>query len=453
MKKIIFLIINICLLVGCGTKESTYVQISGQIIDNDKIKEVKLYKTVNGREVEIAKTTISSDGFYGFMFQPEEEGVFTLGKLPHDLYRIYIKNGDKLKINLHEDHMELVESNSREMQIFYEWYQLSYEADLTGLRFTKKTSTYEDFFPAFEKLLTKAEEFKANIQTKNEIFNDFMKRMIEYDKDHMALGLLYTPRNKHAQREERPAYYTTLLNKEKLKDTEILKLPYGLQLMEQYTMFYFSTINKTYNYDESIEAITDNAQLRGEMVLFRANRYKLYEDYLNMMEKYKKYFVTDDQKRRAEAIGSKLYDPNEGKIAADFTYPDVNGKMVSLSDFKGKVVLVDVWASWCSPCRQEIPYLKKLEQEMHDKDVVFIGVSMDVEKDKEKWKNMLRKEELNGVQLFANGFQSKIAGDYKITGIPRFMVFDRVGDIVALNAPRPSNPALKTLLEKTLKKN
>ena len=88
---------------------------------------------------------------------------------------------------------------------------------------------------------------------------------------------------------------------------------------------------------------------------------------------------------------------------------------------------------------------------MEGTDVVFIGVSLDEEKNREKWKKFLIDEGLPGVQLFANGW-SKITKDYKITGIPRFMVFGRDGNVVESNAPRPSNPALKGMLEAELKK-
>ena len=88
---------------------------------------------------------------------------------------------------------------------------------------------------------------------------------------------------------------------------------------------------------------------------------------------------------------------------------------------------------------------------MKGKNVVFIGVSLDEAKNRDKWKKFLTDEQLPGIQLFA-GPNSKITKDYKITGIPRFMVFDRDGKVVEANAPRPSDPALKALLQQVLDK-
>ena len=120
--------------------------------------------------------------------------------------------------------------------------------------------------------------------------------------------------------------------------------------------------------------------------------------------------------------------------------------------YKGdKPAIIDLYADWCGPCRQQIPYLKKLEEEMHGTDVVFGGVSVDESKDKQKWLDFIKTEGLKGVQLLAGGW-SKITKDYKITGIPRFMVFDKKGNIVSVDVPRPSSPELKKMLENELKK-
>jgi len=140
---------------------------------------------------------------------------------------------------------------------------------------------------------------------------------------------------------------------------------------------------------------------------------------------------------------------NTGKPAFDFTYPNVSGDSVSLSDFVGSLVYVDVWATWCGPCKREIPHLIELEKEYHGKNIIFLSVSVDEEKDYDTWKNMLAEKEMGGVQLFASGW-SKIAKDYKINGIPRFMLFDSNGNIITVRAPRPSNEGIRTLIDKHL---
>jgi thiol-disulfide isomerase/thioredoxin len=140
---------------------------------------------------------------------------------------------------------------------------------------------------------------------------------------------------------------------------------------------------------------------------------------------------------------------NTGQPAIAFSYPDKNGKEVSLSDFKGSYVYVDVWATWCGPCKREIPYLVELEKDYHGKNIVFLSVSVDEDKDYDTWANMLEEKEMGGVQLFASGW-SKITKDYKINGIPRFMLFDPEGNIVNVRASRPSNPTTRDLFDQLL---
>ena len=157
------------------------------------------------------------------------------------------------------------------------------------------------------------------------------------------------------------------------------------------------------------------------------------------MDRYGKYLVTPSLKARAEAIGTALYDTAPGSIAADFTYPDVNGKEVSLSDFKGKVVLVDVWATWCGPCCMEIPYMEKLVKHYaKNKKIEFLSISLD--ENQKKWKKKLTEDKPEWKQFICpDNFQSTLCQEYDIDGIPRFLFFDKKGKIVSLGAPRPSS--------------
>lgn len=129
-------------------------------------------------------------------------------------------------------------------------------------------------------------------------------------------------------------------------------------------------------------------------------------------------------------------------------YENHKGGVTSLSDLKGKYVYIDVWATWCGPCKKEIPALKKVEKDFHDKNIVFVSTSIDVATAHDKWSDMVKNEELSGVQLFADkDWKSKFVEDYGIKGIPRFILVDPEGNIVSADAPRPSDPKLLLLLE------
>jgi len=136
----------------------------------------------------------------------------------------------------------------------------------------------------------------------------------------------------------------------------------------------------------------------------------------------------------------------EGMPAPVFSYPDQNGDTVSLDDFRGKYVYIDVWASWCGPCKAETPYFRELVKEFKDNNVVFISVSVD--SDIAAWRNMIAREEMNWIQLISeNAWNTKITKDYMIKGIPRFILVDRQGNIVTPRAPRPSENIAKLLRE------
>ena len=126
-------------------------------------------------------------------------------------------------------------------------------------------------------------------------------------------------------------------------------------------------------------------------------------------------------------------------------YENFEGGTTSLDDLKGKFVYIDVWATWCGPCKREIPFLKEVENEFHDKNIAFVSISVDKLAAHEAWKNMIKEKELGGIQLFA-GTDKQFTDDYQIDGIPRFILIDDKCNIVNPDAPRPSNPKLKEVL-------
>ncbi len=131
------------------------------------------------------------------------------------------------------------------------------------------------------------------------------------------------------------------------------------------------------------------------------------------------------------------------KPSPGFDYENHKGGKTKLEDLRGKYVYIDVWATWCGPCRAEIPHLKKLEELFHGKNIEFVSISIDSKKDYEKWKKFVTDKELGGIQLYAdNDWNSQFVKDYNITGIPRFILVDPKGNIVNANEDRPSSPVI-----------
>jgi len=126
--------------------------------------------------------------------------------------------------------------------------------------------------------------------------------------------------------------------------------------------------------------------------------------------------------------------------------------LAKLEDFKGKYVYIDVWATWCGPCRAEIPFLKKIEEKYHGKNIVFISISVDTDKDHEKWQKFVTEKELGGIQLFADkNWNSDFIKAFGINAIPRFLLIDPSGKVLKADAARPSSVELTKLLDTLLK--
>jgi peroxiredoxin len=138
-----------------------------------------------------------------------------------------------------------------------------------------------------------------------------------------------------------------------------------------------------------------------------------------------------------------------GKPAPDFSLPDVNGKEVKLSSFKGKYVLVDFWASWCGPCRAENPNVVNAYSKFRDKNFTVLGVSLDRPGEKNEWLKAIKADHLTWTHVSdLKYWGSSVIPLYGFDGIPYNVLVDTAGVVIAESL---RGPALEAKLGEVLK--
>lgn len=191
----------------------------------------------------------------------------------------------------------------------------------------------------------------------------------------------------------------------------------------------FDTKIKTYV--DNFKSGLKNKVLDTSFVKLQEQSIQSLQDYVNKMHGEQLYIKT----KLAKGMPSPKFS----------AYENYDGNETSLDDLKGKYVYIDVWATWCKPCKNEIPFLKKIEKKYHDKNIEFVSISIDKQEDYFEWREMIEEKELGGTQLYAKEDKAFVQG-YKINGIPRFILIDPTGNIVDSDAPRPSDTKLEELL-------
>ena len=220
--------------------------------------------------------------------------------------------------------------------------------------------------------------------------------------------------------------------------------------------------NEAYCYElmEVTNQLVSNPNLRKQMVQIIGQNYYTYGDGTGNVEEFTKRFrefagehanIADGMYKQFMEVKKAKEKTASGVPAPDITLDLPDGKQVQLKDIcKGKFTYIDVWATWCGPCKMEIPFMEKLVERFKGNDkVMFISISVD--ENVEAWKKMIEKDKPQWAQYNIHGkTNQQFSADWGITGIPRFIMIDKNGNIFAADATRPSNEeTAKTIEEQT----
>lgn len=467
MKKLI--ILSLYLLTN---KSFCQVSISGEVINATELNEVSITyynNNIEGTEVSAGKTKLNEKGKFTMSFKLDKPHTATL-KIGNQHTDMFLVPNDKIQITVDyksfdstivykgiggADNNYMAADLLAGFNIKANYYSVFTDAD--------KYKLYEDSLERANNLFLKTHdnpEFTSafrnyiTITTKYRFINSRWMFKVIRDKVTQKFSERELPENYfdflktidlNEQTQSDNSSYTIALMRYLTEYNDIKtekEIPDSLPVLQKKEM----RITKNYNYRKSI---FKDKVLDYQLTAYMKKNIGLVSADTKFAEALMKDYKTVCRNSEYISIIDKVYEQAnklvKGNDAPDFTLINKEGKQVSLSSFKGKIVYIDFWATWCMPCIDAMNRSQELTEKFKDRnDIVFLYVN--VRDDMVKWKGYLVKEKTEGIHLFADKEQSeKLYHVYNFVGIPHYTLIDRNGKIINPNAESPEKVEAKIL--------
>jgi len=449
--------------------------VSGNLSNlNSGIGAISLQKAKDGELISVTSfNTTKTNKRFQLAVPVKEEGFYYVSSLRFRC-RVYLKPADKLELNINAftGEYDLI-SGSEENRWMEKWQKLALPITDYGYNrsvFQADTLNLERYISVYQNLQPAIKDLKSANKTSNARFNSLFVQSVDVDNEFAPLYLLSCLSIKGGHQFDRgakminrpPDFFRQFIQPGKFSDARILEIAEGMNYINAYhklnIAFMPEADRKTLSRAGKMKIMMNTISNDTVKSFFLKQQLETAEinnlsEFRSIFQPYEKYSNPPMVKKKYEQvyqsfIGDTAY---VGKSSYNFSLPDTSGHMVSMRDFKGKVVFIDVWATWCGPCRGEIPFLKQLEEEYkNNSDIVFLGISIDSKESRQKWIRFIQKEKLDGTQLLDD--EGKTFGKkYGIAAVPRFLLIDRQGKWIEVRCPLPSNTMeLKKYLDAAL---
>jgi thiol-disulfide isomerase/thioredoxin len=455
------------------TKKSSIAFVSGKFVNWNYGANVTIQRVIDGGQEKINSISNSKENSFLLPCVVKEEGFYYINS-PRWILRVYLKPADKLELAIDgkSGSYEVI-NGSEENKLVQKWQELirpitEYGYNIIAIQ--KDSIDLPSYLKTYEDLEPSIVNFRNNINHTGSRFSKLFKMAIDVDKELAPIlflfnssakktnGFISTPKNFN----DVPGFYNRFIHAGKFNDASILNIGETRSYMNLYTKLVIAALpeekRKQLSLGEmlglKINSISNDTLksyfLKDQMSEIAINN---LTEFRSTFEPYKKYTKTAAVKKKYLDVYNQFSSDTAyvGKSAYNFSLPDSTGRMISMKDFKGKVVFIDVWATWCGPCREQFPFLKEIEEEYKDNnDIIFMGITIDRARDRQKWINTIKKENLPPLQLFDDMGKS-FARKYEIVGIPRFLLVSKDGKWIEVRCPRPeAKEELKKYLDKAL---
>ena len=436
--------------------------------------ELAIDKSFLGEHEQIQQARIKN-GKFEISFELDQHRIATFSHQTNTI-QLFLEPGDKIDINLADSTVNFTGTGAINNQFLLDFNnQFSADYDEAGLMETINASAIDEYemkiFDNRQTQMTYYTEYPEAASFTN-LFRSYIEGHIQYQ---YYQALLKYPLLKPGDEEQ--------LTVNSLPNIMIEDMSKKAPLMNRDAVISSAYRGYLHNYIAYHAGRSNNFEKFEDHGIFLEKKYNYALRYLSgeiftyylakelyefcgkatpaaVQKVYTALTDSDVDGRYGELIGSRCEEPLKAKIPKpkkekvktekvkepqspkyDFKMVGLSGKDVSIDDFRGKVIYVDFWASWCGPCRQQFPHAKELKNMLtkdQQKHVVFLYISIDNTED--RWKGAIEKYELEGEHAFSpGGWGSGAASYFKVTSIPRYMLIDKKGNIADPNAKRPSS--------------
>lgn len=436
MSRLPFLVIFLLAVVSCKTTPETVVTI--HVKDGSADVDIQLYVPDSTYKVTLDSTGSASvklaDGINA------EYGELRYGRTG---LLLYIQPGKSFDVSLDFEGKKMIPEFTGEGAGINVFLNKRHGGDLD---FKAEEAQFIQSLEEMEKnqfanldTLGFAPEFVAI--EKNRLHYLFYKALAIYPSYHA-----YYTKNENFQ--PSPVYYDLLRSQIK-EDESLLKLDEYKNTLSSCIQVYstkdIEDRDALVNLEATLKYVDRNISNQ-KIASFLVDKFVADYLYRSSVGNFDEIISTYDAKvtspeQRAKSNWLKLA---KGQPSIPFKYLDINDNEVSLADLVGKYVYIDIWRTSCGPCRNELRVLKELENNYKDKNIVFVSISFDP--DKELWKKTVTDEAFGGIQLH-NGGDYEFTWGFMVRTIPRFILLDKEGHIIRADMTRPSNPETIQMFE------